>query len=148
MSEPAGSTQIPLPDSEFAPLLAAARAALPGAYAPYSKFRVAAAVLDERGRISVGVNVENASFGLTICAERNAIGAAVAAGARHIQRVLVISDRGLPLAPCGACRQVIQEFATPQTQVATCTDDGRLVSWAADSLLPAAFTGSDFAPDA
>jgi cytidine deaminase len=82
------------------------------AYAPYSKFQVGAAVLLHDGRIFTGCNVENASYGLTICAERNAIFAAVAASAKKpaIVAVAVVNRRGIPCSPCGACRQVIAEF--------------------------------------
>jgi cytidine deaminase len=82
------------------------------AYAPYSRFRVGAAVLLQDGRIFAGCNVENASYGLTICAERNAIFAAVAASPRKpaIVAVALVNQRGVPCSPCGACRQVIAEF--------------------------------------
>ena len=82
------------------------------AYAPYSKFHVGAAILLEDGRVFTGCNVENASYGLTICAERNAIFAAVAATAKKpvIAAVAVVNRRGVPCSPCGACRQVIAEF--------------------------------------
>jgi cytidine deaminase len=93
-------------------LLKHARAAMKSAYAPYSKFQVGAAVLLRDGRIFTGCNVENASYGLTICAERNAIFAAVAASARKpaIVAVAVVNRRGVPCSPGGACRQVIAEF--------------------------------------
>jgi cytidine deaminase len=98
-------------------LLSAARSARKKAYAPYSGFRVGAAVLGSDGRIFSGCNVENASFGLTCCAERNAIFAMVAAGVREIREVLVIGDTEEFLPPCGACRQVIAEFAAPTVVV-------------------------------
>ncbi|MGD0814263.1 MAG: cytidine deaminase [Verrucomicrobiota bacterium] len=93
-------------------LLKHARAAMKCAYAPYSNFQVGAAVLLRDGRIFTGCNVENASYGLTICAERNAIFAAVAASAGKpaIVAVAVVNRRGVPCSPCGACRQVIAEF--------------------------------------
>jgi cytidine deaminase len=93
-------------------LLRHARTAMKCAYAPYSKFQVGAAVLLADGRIFTGCNVENASYGLTICAERNAIFAAVAASAKKpsIVAVAVVNRRGVPCSPCGACRQVIAEF--------------------------------------
>jgi cytidine deaminase len=98
-------------------LLNQARAAMKCAYAPYSKFRVGAAVLLADGRVFTGCNVENASYGLTICAERNAIFAAVAAstGKPEIVAVAVVNHRGTPCSPCGACRQVIAEFGPNAT---------------------------------
>jgi cytidine deaminase len=93
-------------------LLKLARAATKRAYAPYSNFQVGAAVLLHDGAIFTGCNVENASYGLTICAERNAIFTAVAATARKpkIAALAVLNRRGAPCSPCGACRQVIAEF--------------------------------------
>ena len=92
--------------------LDAAKAAMKNAYAPYSKFRVGAAVLTSTGKIFTGCNVENASYGMTNCAERTAIFSAVAANGPklEIRAVAVINDRGVPSSPCGACRQVIYEF--------------------------------------
>lgn len=90
-------------------LVAAACEIRQRAYAPYSKFQVGAAVLTVDGRIFAGVNVENASYGLTVCAERTALGSAVTAGAQGIVAAAVCSDNGA--APCGACRQVLGEFA-------------------------------------
>jgi cytidine deaminase len=121
-----------------AQLLAAARAVRRRAHAPYSKFRVGAAVLDERGRVHVGCNVENASFGLTVCAERNAIAAAVAAGAKRIRAVAVVADPAAT--PCGACRQVIAELgpATAEILLARPTGAPRVTTLGA--LLPEAFT--------
>ena len=89
-----------------------ARAAMKHAYAPYSNFRVGAAVLLSDGRVFSGCNVENASYGLTICAERNAIFSAVANSSRkpEIVAVAVVNHRGAPCSPCGACRQVLAEF--------------------------------------
>jgi cytidine deaminase len=103
-------------------LLAKARAAAESSYSPYSKFRVGAAVLAS-GRIFPGANIENASYGLTICAERTALFAAILAGADHIEAIAVScidAPDGSPtenLMPCGACRQVLAEFAEPETPV-------------------------------
>jgi cytidine deaminase len=125
--------------AELAELLARARATLENAYAPYSDFQVAAAVLDDAGRVHVGVNVENASYGLTNCAERVAIGAAVAAGAKRILAVGVTARRLHPITPCGACRQVIREFADEDAPVASDAEDGSLVISTAGELLPGSF---------
>lgn len=93
-------------------LYSQAREAAERAYAPYSDFRVGAALLCADGRVFLGVNVENRSFGLTICAERSAISAAVSAGVREFAALAVSTpDASSPVPPCGACRQVISEFA-------------------------------------
>jgi len=119
-------------------LLAAARAVRLRAHAPYSKFRVGAAVLDERGRVHAGCNVENASYGLTVCAERNAVAAAVAAGAKRIRAVAIVAD---PVAtPCGACRQVLTELGTPTTEVLLASPTGKAVRHTLSALLPHAYT--------
>jgi cytidine deaminase len=95
---------------EYSSLVAAAKKAMKNAYAPYSKFKVGAAVLGGSGKIYAGVNVENASYGLTVCAERNAVAAAAAAGEKRIKAVAVAADTSRPTPPCGACRQVLAEF--------------------------------------
>jgi cytidine deaminase len=94
-------------------LVEAAWAAREMAYAPYSNFQVGAALLAADGRVFGGCNVENISYGLTNCAERVAIGAAVAAGVRDFVGVAVVADTGVPISPCGACRQVLAEFGVP-----------------------------------
>lgn len=120
-------------------LLASARKARRSAYAPYSRFRVGAAVLGGDGRIYSGCNVENASFGLTCCAERNATFAMVAAGERRIREVLVIGDSDGPLPPCGACRQVLAEFAAPDVRVHMCSARGACRTTTVGELVPFIF---------
>jgi len=95
----------------MARLLRAARAAAAQAYAPFSGFKVGAAVLTAKGRIFPGCNVENSSYGLTVCAERVAVLKAVSAGQREVQAVLVYADSAEPVPSCGACLQVISEFS-------------------------------------
>ena len=107
------------------------------AYAPYSKFRVGAAILADDGNIYTGVNVENRSYGLTICAERNAIAHAVAMGIKAIKAVAVYSpDSEVPLPPCGACRQVITEFAAPDAVVICCSKGSETVEIPVSELYP------------
>jgi cytidine deaminase len=118
-------------------LIDAARAAQRRAYAPYSNFHVGAALESEDGTIYTGCNVENASYGLTICAERAAICAAVTAGARKFRRAVVVSDVDPPAAPCGACRQVLAEFGR-ELRIDGVGPAGT-VSWTIAQLLPAAF---------
>jgi cytidine deaminase len=119
-------------------LLALARESLERSYAPYSRFHVAAAVIDDRGRVFTGVNVENVSYGLSMCAERVAIFAAIAAGAHRITALAVVSSGAEVLSPCGACRQVIAEFAAPEVPV-YCETSGEPRRWTVAELLPNAF---------
>jgi cytidine deaminase len=118
-------------------LLAAARAVRRRAHAPYSNFRVGAAVLDDRGGVHIGCNVENASYGLTVCAERNAIAAAVAAGAKRIVAVAVVADPAAT--PCGACRQVIAQLGAAATEILLAGPNGAPRATTLDALLPDAF---------
>jgi cytidine deaminase len=119
-------------------LLEKAREAQQNAYAPYSKFHVGAAVLAEDGRVFVGCNVENASFGLAICAERHAIGATVVAGARPVAVAVVAPLPGV--APCGACRQVLTEFGLDLNVILTSAEPPGYAVTTAGALLPGAFT--------
>ncbi len=108
------------------------------AYAPYSNFHVGAALLAEDRRVFTGCNVENLSYGLTNCAERVAIGAAVAAGVRRFLAVAVVADTAVPISPCGACRQVLAEFGVPRILLANRTER---VEFTLEELLPRAATG-------
>ena len=114
------------------------------AHAPYSGFAVGAAVLDASGRISVGCNVENASYGLSVCAERHAVAAAVAAGAAGLRGLAVVTDTVPPASPCGACRQVLAEFGDFQVVLASLRGDRQVTT--VGELLPLAF-GPDFLAD-
>jgi cytidine deaminase len=120
------------------PLMAHARAAARLAYAPYSRFRVGAALRDAHGSLYVGCNVESASYGLTICAERNAIFGAIAAGAARPFAALAVTclDADQPFTPCGACRQIMVEHLQPTALVLI---DG-LGEYPISELLPLAFS--------
>jgi cytidine deaminase len=118
-------------------LVEAARAVQRRAYAPYSRFQVGCALEADDGRVFVGCNVENASYGLTICAERAAVCAAVAAGIRRLRRAVVVTDADPPAAPCGACRQVLSEFGR-DLRIDGVGPAGA-ASWTMAELLPSAF---------
>jgi cytidine deaminase len=115
-----------------------ARAAMRHAWAPYSEFKVGAAIEADDGRVFTGCNVESASYGLTICAERMALGAAVVAGARRLKRVMVTTEVDPPAAPCGACRQLLAEFGLDLEVIAMGPASER--RWTLAALLPDAFT--------
>jgi len=123
----------PLDDLELVAVTARQRA-----YAPYSRFMVGAAVRTEGGAIFGGCNVENASYGLTVCAERVAVFAAVAAGHRRITDVVVVTDASPPSAPCGACRQVLGEFG-PSARVVAFNGRGERWESTVGELLPRSF---------
>ena len=124
-------------------LLAEARACIELAYAPYSHFHVAAAVIDDQGRLFTGVNIENVSYGLTICAERVAIFSAIAAGARRIAAIAVTAQKLQTITPCGACRQVMVEFCPTTTPVFLDGGNSRCRETTVGALLPEAFTPID-----
>lgn len=113
--------------------------AMARAYAPYSGFRVGAALLGTDGSVTEGCNVENASFPAGICAERGALAAAVARGIRDFDSITIATEADEPTPPCGICRQVLEEFS-PRLLVISVTADGREARWTLDELLPRAFT--------
>lgn len=112
------------------------------AYAPYSKYKVGAVVECGDGRIFTGCNVENSSYGLTMCAERVALGKAVSEGARDFIRMAVIADAHAPVPPCGACRQVISELCGKSVEVVMVNLRGQIETHTVEQLLPEAFDSS------
>ena len=118
-----------------------AKSASENAYSPYSGARVGASVIDEDGRIHTGCNVENASYGLTQCAERNALGAALGAGMKPgtAQTLLIYATGFEVLAPCGACRQVMSELLAKDAIVISCHSETEYNSWSIGELLPDSF---------
>lgn len=119
-------------------LIESARLLLPRAYAPYSGYHVAAVLLAENGDVFNGVNVENASLGLSMCAERVAVAAAVTAGNRQFARLAVVAEGEFPPLPCGACRQVLYEFA-PDLQIVIASKGEKPQMFALSELLPHSF---------
>lgn len=118
----------------------AAKAAASQAYAPYSQFPVGVAVRALDGSIYTGCNVENASYGATVCAERNAIAAGVVAGKRQFDALMVYTPQAQLTPPCGLCRQVIAEFFLPETIIYSSNHQAQLQGWTVQQLLPDAFT--------
>ena len=134
-------------DRERSALLVAAREAAGRAYCPYSKFPVGAAVLTDRGDIFAGCNVENASCGLTVCAERSAVFQAIArsSGPLRIRAALVYTPTQTPTAPCGACRQVLNEFG-PDAEVFCFCDGPGMIETTLKGLLPQVFGSHNLNP--
>jgi len=120
-------------------LLRAAHAARARAYAPYSKFQVGAAVLDEQGRVHAGCNVENAAYPQGLCAEGLALGAMVLAGGRRARALLVLGEGPAPVTPCGGCRQKLREFGGDDTPVLVANGGGVQLRTTLGALLPHAF---------
>lgn len=125
-----------------AELLAAAKAAKEGAYAPYSRFRVGAALTGKSGRVYTGANVENAAYSVTCCAERTALFKAVTEGERDFVAIAVTSDSNDLTYPCGVCRQALYEFSPGLTVLAS-NNDLEYETTTLDQLLPHAFSGKE-----
>lgn len=125
---------------DFTPLIADALQARERAYAPYSHFTVGAALKTRNGRVFTGCNIENLSYGLTICAERADVFAAVAAGEREFEALAVVADSLSPVTPCGACRQVLAEFS-PSLPVCSANLEGKVYTSSIAELLPRAKEG-------
>jgi len=125
-------------------LFEAAASARARAYAPYSDFQVGAALLTEDGTLFTGGNVENASYGLSICAERNAFSRAVLEGYKRVRAVAIVVDTEVPTPPCGMCRQTMAEFAAPGMEVRSRNLEGKELRTTLEKLLPHAFTRAFF----
>jgi cytidine deaminase len=141
VSEAAPIDRPALDEAALEGLVEAARAVREQAYAPYSGFAVGAALLSG-GRVFSGVNVENASYPISVCAERNAVAAMVAAGGHSVDAVAVVTDGATPTPPCGGCRQCLWEFG-PEAVVLAVTLKGDRARWPLAELLPHAFGPSD-----
>ena len=128
-----------LSDAQQAALLEAARAARLQAYAPYSKFLVGAAVLDDRGRIHAGCNVENAAYPEGVCAEASALSAMVLAGSTQARAVVVVGTGGAWVTPCGGCRQKLREFCAPDTPILIANTEALGPRFTLAQLLPESF---------
>lgn len=129
----------PARSRDWTALIARAVAAMDNAYAPYSGFRVGAALLGQDDSVTVGCNVENAAYPAGLCAERAAVASAVAAGVREFSAIVIATEADSPTPPCGICRQVLMEFA-PDLTVLSVTRNGAEAQWSMSDLLPKAFT--------
>jgi cytidine deaminase len=121
-------------------LIAQAKLAFNNAYAPYSQFKVGASAMTSSGQVVIGCNVENASYGLTVCAERNCIAQAVVTGQTRFNHLVIYTEQDRLTPPCGACRQVIAEFFNIDALVTAVNHLGKQHTWQVNALLPDAFT--------
>jgi cytidine deaminase len=136
---PTAPSLVALTPAQTQALLTAARAARDQSYAPYSKFFVGAAVLDEHGNIHAGCNVENAAYPQGVCAEAGALSALVLAGARKARAVVVVGNAGAWTTPCGGCRQKLREFGQPDTTILVANPDAVGPTYTLAQLLPESF---------
>ncbi|CAM2895331.1 cytidine deaminase [Legionella steigerwaltii] len=132
-------------DPKTAKMISNAYRALAHSYSPYSKFRVACCICTDKDNLYTGINVENSSYSLAVCAETSAISAMVSAGEQCIKSMVILAGSNSLCSPCGACRQRIYEFSTPDTIIHLCNKDSILRSLKIDELLPLAFK-FDFNP--
>ena len=126
-------------DPTIATMISRAHQALTHSYSPYSKFSVACCICTDKNNLYTGVNVENGSYSLAVCAESSAISAMITAGEQHIKSMVVLAGTNKLCSPCGACRQRIYEFSTPDTLIHLCNKDAILRSVTIGALLPLAF---------
>lgn len=124
-------------------LVNAAKEGFENAYAPYSNFHVGAAALTANGKVVKGCNVENASYGLTVCAERNCLAQGVISGEKSFSAIVIYTNQEKLTPPCGACRQVIVEFLAPDALVMAVNHNNDKKQWTVNELLPDAFTPKD-----
>jgi cytidine deaminase len=136
---PVGELELPGDERTATNLRERAFAAMGRAYAPYSNFRVGAALLATDGSITDGCNVENAAYPAGICAERGAVAGAVARGNQSFVAIMIATEADEPTPPCGICRQVLEEFS-PRMVIVSATRGGKEARWTLDELLPKAFT--------
>ena len=129
----------PVSEHDLARLVDAARAARQHAHAPYSRFAVGAALLDDQGRVHAGCNVENAAYPQSLCAEAVALGVLVAAGGQRVQAAVVVGESAHAVTPCGGCRQKLREFADEDTPVWSADEQGWRARHTLGELLPASF---------
>jgi cytidine deaminase len=132
-------TRSGLSEREIAALVSVASRARCAAHAPYSRFQVGAALVDTEDRVFVGCNVENASLGLSLCAERAAIAAAVAGGMQRLRAIVIVTEADPPATPCGACRQWLREFGDDEVEVICAAETGARRRFRLRDLLPDAF---------
>ncbi len=132
-------------DPIIAKMISKSHNALRYAYAPYSQFTVACCICTDKDNLYTGINVENSSYGLTLCAETSAIASMVSSGERRIKSMVVLAGTNELCSPCGACRQRIHEFSTPDTTIHLCNKETILRSVTINDLLPLAFD-FDFQP--
>lgn len=130
-------------DNKISALIVAAKDGFSKAYAPYSNFHVGAAALTVNGNIVKGCNVENASYGLTVCAERNCLAQGVISGEQAFSAIVIYTNQEKLTPPCGACRQVIVEFLAPHALVMAVNHNNDRKQWTVNELLPDAFTPKD-----